>query len=195
MKPLMTGQEFLNDDTLMDGAAVPEQHHRPPQMVKQMPQESDDLNSGDVLAMKTEVETQALPRGGYRKGGDCGNPIPLVAVPEDRGLPDCRPSLTDVRDEENPAFVEEGEMGAKSSGFFLYPATRVSSSGRWLSRPSAWHGAPASAMSIRSSPSPAKYGLGGSDSEMLVDQLGNARQCPQIRYVSGSQRSLFQQLQ
>ncbi len=176
-EPLVPGQEFLDDDALVDGAAVPEQHHRPPQMVKQVPQEFNDLNSGDVLAMETEVKTQALPRGGYRKGGDCGNPIPPVAVSEDRGLPDWRPSLTDVRDEEKPAFVEEGEMGTKFSGFFLYPTTRVSSSGRWPSRPAAWRGAPASAMSIRNSPSTARYDPGGSE---FRNACGSAWKCAAV---------------
>jgi len=107
MKPLVPAQEFFDDDALVDGAAVPEQHHRPPQMAKQVPQESDDLHAGDVLAVETEVKPKALARGGYREGGDCGNSIPPVAVPEDGGLPDRRPSLADVRDEEKSAFVEE----------------------------------------------------------------------------------------
>lgn len=177
MEPLVPGQEFFDDNALMDGATVPEQHHRSPQMVKQVPQESDDLNSGDVLAMETEVETQALPRGGYRKGGDCGNPIPPIAVPEDGGLPDWCPGLADIRDEEKPAFVEESEMGTKSSSFFLCPSTRASSSGRWLSRPVAWRGAPASAMSIRNSPSTARYGLGDSE---FRNAYGSAWKCAAV---------------
>ena len=163
MKPLVLAQEFFDNDALVDGAAVPEQYHRPPQMAKQVPQESDDLHAGDVLAVETKVKPKALARGGYREGGDCGNPIPSVAVSEDGGLPDRRPCLTDVRDEEKSAFVEECEMGAKSSGFFLYSTTRVSSIGRWLSRPSAWRVVPASAKSIQSPPSPARDGRGGSE--------------------------------
>jgi len=54
-------------------------------------------------------------------------------------------------------------VGTKSSGFFLYRATRISSTGRCLSRPSVWLDVPASARSIRSLPLPARDGLGGSE--------------------------------
>ena len=152
VKPCVLAQEVLDDDALVDGAAVPEQHRWPPQMTKQVPQESDDLHAGDVLAVETEVKPKALASGGYREGGDCGNAIPPIAVPEYGGLPDRCPGLADVRDEEKSAFVEECEVGTKSFGFFLYPATRVSSSGRWLSRPFVWLDVPASAKSIQSLP-------------------------------------------
>lgn len=51
MKPLVPAQEFFDDDALVDGAAVPEQHRWPAQMTKQVPQKSDDLHAGDVLAV------------------------------------------------------------------------------------------------------------------------------------------------
>lgn len=163
MKPPVPAKEFFDDDALVDGAAVPEQHHLSTQMAEQVLQESDDLHAGDVLAVETEVKPKALARRRYSEGGDCRNPIPPVAVPEDRGLSDRCPGLADVRDEEKSALVEECEMGPKCSGFFLYSATRVSSNGRWLSRPSAWRAVPASAKSIQSPPSPARDGRGGSE--------------------------------
>jgi hypothetical protein len=78
-------------------------------------------------------------------------------VSKDRGTADRRPSLAHVRNEEEAAFVEEDEMGPKSLGFFLTPATPASSSVRWLARFSAWPGAPASATSILNSSSLATH--------------------------------------
>ena len=148
MEPLVLANEFLDDDTPMDGAAIPEQHNRSAQMAQQVTQESDDLHPGNIGTVETEVESKSLARRGDGDGGDGRNPLPAVAVSKDRGTADRCPSLAHVRNEEESAFVEEYEMGPKSLGFFLTPATPASSSVRWLARFSAWPGVPAFAMSI-----------------------------------------------
>lgn len=92
-----------------------------------MPQESNDLHAGDIVRVKSEVKTEMLSGWGHGDAGDDGNPIPAIAVFENRGLPDWRPGPADIRDEEKSAFVEEYEMAPKSLGFFLCAANRVSS--------------------------------------------------------------------
>lgn len=164
LEPLVAAQKLLNDDAPVDGAAIPKEYNRPAQVPEKVAQESDDFHTGDVGAVQTEVKSKPLVHRGYGDGRDGRNPIPLVAVSEDGRLPDRCPGLADVRDEEEPAFVEKYEMGPKSSGFFLYPATRVSSSGRWFPRLCVWPDVPASATSIRDSSSPATHGPGGSES-------------------------------
>jgi hypothetical protein len=147
-EPLVLANELLDDEAPVDGATIPEQHNRSAQVAQQVTQEADDLHSRNIGAMETEVKSKPLARW---RDGDCGdgrNPLPSVAVSEDRGMADRRPSLAHVRDEEESAFVEEYEMGPKSLGFFLTRATAASSSVRWLARFSAWLGAPASATSI-----------------------------------------------
>lgn len=164
MEALVAAQKLLNDEAPVDGAAIPKKYNRPAQVPEKVVQESDDLHAGDVDAVQTEVKSKPLPQRGYGDGRDGRNPIPLIAVSEDGRLPDRCPGLADVRDEEEPAFVEKYEMGPKSSGFFLYSATRISSSGRWFPRLFVWPDVAASATSIRDSSSPATHGLGGSES-------------------------------
>jgi len=148
MEPLVLANKLLDDDASVDGAAIPQQHNRSAQMAQEVTQESDDLHPGNIGCVETEVKSKPLARRGDGDGRDCRNSLPAVAVPNDRGVANRRPSLAHVRDEEEAAFVEEDEMGPKSSGFFLTPATPASSSVRWLARFSAWPGAPASATSI-----------------------------------------------
>ena len=148
MEPLVLANELLDDEASVDGAAIPEQHHRSAQVAQKVTQETDDLHPRNIGAVETEVKSKPLARWGDGDGGDGRNPLPRVAVSEDRGMADRRPGLAHVRDEEESAFVEEDEMGPKSSGFFLTPATAASSNVRWLARFSAWLGAPASATSI-----------------------------------------------
>ena len=147
-EPLVLANELLDDDAPVDGAAIPEQHNRSAQMAQEVTQEADDLHPRNIGAVETEVKSKPLAR---RRDGDCGdgrNPLPAVAVFEDRSIADRRPGLAHVRDEEESAFVEKYEMGPKSLGFFLTPATAAFSSARWLARFSAWPGVPASATSI-----------------------------------------------
>ena len=160
VKSCVLAQEVLDDDARVDGAAVPQEHHRPTQMPEKVAQEPDNLHAGDVDRVETKVQPEMLPRWGHGDTGDDGDAIPSIAVFEQRGLSDRRPGLADVRDEEEAAFVEEDEMGPKSLGCFLSAAARVSSSARWRSRPVA---APAAPASDTSSPSPASLATHGLD--------------------------------
>lgn len=168
--PLLA-QEVLDDEALVDGASIPKQHHRSPQVPEQIAQEFHDLHARDVGAVETEIESKPPPTGRDGESGDGGDPIMPVAVSEDRGLPNRSPGLADIRHEEEAAFVEKGEMGPKSSSFFLYLATSLLSTGRWLARPVVWHGVPASAMSIVDSPLLARHGPGGSESQSASESV------------------------
>jgi hypothetical protein len=148
LEALVLANELLDDDAPVDRAAIPEQYNRSAQVPQKVTQEPDDLHPRNIGAVETEVKSKALARWGDGNGGDGRNPLSRIAVSEDRGMADRRPGLAHVRDEEESAFVEEDEMGPKSSGFFLTRATAASSSVRWLARFSAWLGAPASATSI-----------------------------------------------
>jgi hypothetical protein len=64
----------------------------------------------------------------------------LVVVCDGGRMPRRCPGATAGRDEEKTTLIQEGEVGSKSSGFFLWPATCRASSGRWLARRAAWPG-------------------------------------------------------
>lgn len=164
MEPLVLAKKLFDDDAPVDGAAIPEQHNRSWQVPVEVTQESDDLHSRNIGAVETEVKSKPLSRGGDSDRGDGRNPIPPVAVSEDRGMADRRPGLAHVRNEEESAFVEEDEMGPKSLGFFLTRATAASSNVRWLARFSAWPGALASATSILDSSSLATHARSDTES-------------------------------
>ena len=163
-EPLVLANELLDDDAPVDGAAIPEQHHRSAQVPEEVTQEADDLHPRNVGAVETEVKSKPLARWGDGDGGDGRNPLPPVAVSKDRGMADRCPGLAHVRNEKESAFVEEYEMGPKSLGFFLTRATAACSSVRWLARFSAWLGAPVSATSILDPSSLAKHDRSDSES-------------------------------
>lgn len=163
MEPAVVAKELLDDGAPVDGAAIPQEHHGCAQMPKEVAQKADDLHPRDVDGMEAKVKSKPLSRWGDRDGGDGRNSIPLVAVSEDGGTADRRPGLAHIRNEEKAAFVEEDEMGPKSLGFFLSPATDASSSVGWPARPSVWPGAPASARSIRDPSSSATHGRGDTE--------------------------------
>lgn len=167
-EPFVLSEKLTDDDTPVDRAAIPQEHDRTAQMPQEMAQETNDLHAGDVGCVETEVKPKTFARGRHGDGGDGRYAVPPIAVSEDGGLTDRRPGLADVGNEEEPAFVEEDEMGPKFSGFFLYAATRLASSGRWPPRPFAGPGAPVFATSIPSSASPATHGPGGSGSRTVV---------------------------
>jgi hypothetical protein len=157
MEPLVLANELLDDEAPVNGAAIPEQHNRSAQVAQKVTQEADDLHPGNIGAVETEIKSKPLARWGDGDSGDGRNPLPRIAVPEDRGMTDRSPGLAHIRDEEESAFVEEYEMGPKSLGFFLTRATAAFSTVRWLARFAAWLGAPASATSILDPPSLATH--------------------------------------
>ncbi len=163
MEPAVVAKEFFNDDTPVNGAAIPQEHDGCAQMPEEVAQKADGLHPRDVGGMEVKVKPKPLSQWRDSDGGDGRNPIPLVAVSEDGGMADRRPGLADVRNEEEAAFVEECEMGPKSLGFFLSSATDASSSVGWPARLSVWPGAPASAMSILDPSSPATHGRGDTE--------------------------------
>ncbi len=133
---------------LVDGSTIPEQDHRSPKMVQEVAQKPDNLHARDVDPVELHIESQPLIPWGYREAGDGGDPIPPITVVQEGCSSHRCPGLTDVGDEQEPALVEESQMGLKSSGFFLYGASSASSSVRWPLGPSGSPVVPAFANSI-----------------------------------------------
>src|SRR5262245_39463742 len=81
---------------------------------------------------------------------------------DDRRLALRRPGPTTRGDEQKAAFVEEREMGAKSSDLFLWLATGSASSGRSPVRRAGGHGVPVPDNSTASSATPSTRARGDS---------------------------------
>jgi hypothetical protein len=112
--------------------------------------------------VKAGMERQAPAARRNHQGRDRRELLPVAGTAQNRRLAPRRPGPTDVRDEEEPAFVEEDEMGPKSFGFFLYAATDTVSNARCLPRSSR---GPWTWASGKTSPGPegaSRYGRGDS---------------------------------
>lgn len=118
----------------MNLATIPYQYDWSPLMTYQVFQEIDHIMSFDVVSMHTDIEPKMLSFGRYRKNRNGRNLISAVAVPEQRRTANRCPGTADIRYEQKSAFVQQIQMGTKSSGFFLYGATFSSSNLRWPSR-------------------------------------------------------------
>jgi hypothetical protein len=154
-----------NPDTAVsvDGAAVPEQDHRSPQVLQEMAQETDHFQSGDVGTMEPRIEPHSSADGRDRKGGDGRQTQPFVQVPQLWRPATRRPGVAEVRNEQEPTFVEKSQMGSLLKGVFLYAATGNASNGRWRPRRVRAPVAGASGTSSPAAPSVARRAPGGSE--------------------------------
>lgn len=144
MEPIIFCQEGFNVRSFVDGAAVPDKNHMFSQMPQQISKESDDLMTCDVVGMETHIEAKSSASRRDCKASNGRNLFMAVTVAKDWRLTRWRPSLTDNRYEQEPAFVEKGQMGPKFLGFFLYWAKLFSSIRLLPSRSAAKHVSPAS---------------------------------------------------
>jgi hypothetical protein len=131
MKSLGLLQESFNICPLVDGAIVPDQKNVSAQMTQHIPQKSDDFRTGDVMGMETDIKTQMVAARRYGDTPDGRDFITPVAVTKDRCAARRSPSFADVRYEQKTTFVQEGNMGLKFSGFFLYWAMSCASRTQW----------------------------------------------------------------
>ena len=106
----MAGEEGLNLRTGMNAAAIPEEHDRTRYLPKEVAQEEHDFGLGDVLPVQVEVEPEALPPAAHCDRRNRGDPVVPVAVPDDRCSAARSPGAPDVRDQQESAFVEEGQV-------------------------------------------------------------------------------------
>ena len=86
MEPVVLANELLDDDAHLK------------QMAQEVTQESDDLHPGNIGSVETEVKSKPLARRGDGDGRDSRNSLPAVAVSEDWGVANRRPSLAHVSD-------------------------------------------------------------------------------------------------
>src|SRR5215471_12637173 len=102
-------------------------------MTQEVTEKGLDVDTSEAMRTTPEVERHPpMPRRDCHPAAD-GQPIVAVPVPDTRRLPLRRPSPPNIGDEQEPALIDEYEMGATSRGVFLSAAIRRGSSAR--SRP------------------------------------------------------------
>lgn len=133
----------------VDETFIPNQDNMPAQMAQQIPQERDDFPAGDIVSMKTDIQTQTAAARGYGDTPDGRNFITAVAVTQDWRTALGGPRFPDIWYEQETTFVQKDDMRVKLSGFFLYGAMSCASTVLWLFRLFARHVFPAFGSSIR----------------------------------------------
>lgn len=127
-EPFLMSQKRLNVFSSVDGASIPKKFHVAAQVTQEGPQERQDFLAGDVGRVELDIQSQATTGG---RDGDSRNrrdPVPLVAVPEQRGLADRRPGLGHIGDKQEAAFIEKDQVSVPRVGFFVSAARSSSSS-------------------------------------------------------------------
>ncbi len=77
------------------------------------------MESLEIVLLKTSVQTDVLALGRNGERRQCRDFFVLIAVTDDGRLALKSPGSTPRRNEQKAAFIEENEVGTKSSGFFL----------------------------------------------------------------------------
>lgn len=103
----------------MDADVVPDDDDGPPDVLQQVQQELADLSTPDVAVVDLKVEPHATAARADRDAGDHRQSIMPVEVPDDRRDSAGRPSPSNRRDQEEPRFVDEDEVGAQPRGVFF----------------------------------------------------------------------------
>ena len=101
--------------------AIPDQQAGAAQLLVQMPEETDDLEGGDVgLGMQAKVEPHPVSAGRHAQGRD-GRYLLQRTPPlhQHRRLPPGLPTTAHQRPHQQAAFIEENQPGVQSARFFL----------------------------------------------------------------------------
>ena len=141
VKARMGQSELADCRPLVDSALVPQQDDVPGQVAQKSPEELGHVGSLEVILLEPDIQAHAVPAGRDGERSQRRDAIMLIAVANDRSLTPQAPSAAAGGYEQKPALIQEYEMGAKSSGLFLYAASGSASTERWRPRRAGWPGA------------------------------------------------------
>jgi hypothetical protein len=138
MQPRMRLAHRVDSRPAVNRAAVPQQDDGSPEMPQERTKEVGHIDRLEVPWLEAEVQPQMLALGGHREGGQGRDPVMLRVVADEGRMPRGRPGAAAGRNEPKAALIQEGEVGPKSSGFFVWPATWSAASGPWPARRVGW---------------------------------------------------------
>ena len=174
VKPGMPPDELLEFTPAMNRPPIPEQDHRSVQMAQQMPEEATDIQAVEAAGLEAHVQRQAALLGRDRHRANGGDVPLFVEVPRVRRLALRGPGPLKVRNEEEATLVEERQMRPKLLSVFLYAASDTASNARWLARPAAARGVPASDSSTRVHASASRHAPGGTSRDTAFRSRGQS---------------------
>lgn len=138
MNPGMPMQESAHLAPAMNRSAIPYQFNRSPKLSQQLAQERNHFQSGNIASMELRTQSQTVATGRHRDTRNNREPIPSVAVSQNRRFTDRCPCSPDSGNKQKPAFVKECQMCVLLPGLFLYGARQNVSNRRWQSRRVGW---------------------------------------------------------
>jgi hypothetical protein len=119
MKAPSACEERVNRVAAVDGAVVQEDEHVAADVAEQSAQEDDHGLALDVVVVEVAVQDTMESPGADGDAGDGGDPIVTLAMPDDGRLADRTPGLANRRNQEEPRFVDEDEVGCQPCGVFF----------------------------------------------------------------------------
>jgi hypothetical protein len=111
-------------------AAIPAQDDGSAEMPQECAEEGGDLDGLEVTRLNVDVEAHMLTLWRHGERRQRREPVMLVVVRDDGRVPRWRPGATAGGHEQKATLIQEDEVGPKSSGFFVSPATCSASNAR-----------------------------------------------------------------
>jgi hypothetical protein len=132
MEAPVSVQEPLDQARPVGAASVPQKDDTAPEVSKKVAEEVGHVLGPDVfVGVKLKGKRQPLSFGREAKGRDGRNLGPVARHWQDRGVASGCPGLGKSRNQQEPTFIKEHQMGSKPFGLFLYGATRGASNSEW----------------------------------------------------------------
>lgn len=103
----------------MGVAVVQKRNHLPVQVSKDLAKKQANIRLPDVVVGEHAVQPQAVTARADRKARDDRNPIISEPVPDQRGLTDRSPGLSDRGSEQESGFIDENQVGNQPLGVFF----------------------------------------------------------------------------
>ena len=142
MQARVVAADLRNVWALVDSRLIPKKDDVSAQVVQKFPEKLGHMKGLEVVLLEANIEPDAFSNRGDGDRSQRRDAVVFVAVADDRGLSLWPPSPAARRDEQETAFIEEGQVGPKSLRVFLYAATCTASSARWPSRRVGWRAVP-----------------------------------------------------
>ena len=118
MKARMLCQESVYNRPFVDFGPIQQENNMPVQMFQECVQEISNVLRMKVVLLKTDIDAHALTLCRNRQGGQSRYPVPTKAIADDRCFAFWPPHPAPCWNEQEPALVDEHEMGPKFSRFF-----------------------------------------------------------------------------
>ena len=119
VEPWKCSADRIDGWPFVNSASIPEQDDMSAQVLKQHAQELGHGNGLKIVLPELNIQAHAGALGRNRECRDRRNAVMLLVVPNTRRMSPRIPSTTTRRDEHEATLIKEGDVGSKSSGFFL----------------------------------------------------------------------------